>query len=95
MVNKSSYANRIQQSQEEKDQQAVKSAVKKAELQLQADIIATEESLVNAETNLELAKAAIPFNSQAIINAKIAVESAENGLKELQAIKLELFPASK
>ena len=95
MANKSSYANRIQQSQEEKDQQAVKSAVKKAELQLQADIIATEESLVNAETNLELAKAAIPFNSQAIINAKIAVESAANGLKELQAIKLELFPVTK
>jgi hypothetical protein len=67
----------------------------KVGLQLQADLLDTELSVADAENALEDAKAAIPFNTQNIVDAQIALESAQDGLKRAKAIQSELFPAGK
>jgi len=95
MAKASSYATRIQQSQEDKDQKAVAHSVKQAELQLQSDILETELSIVNAELSVESAKAGIPFNSQNIVAAENELEGYQNGMKKLLGYKAELFPAGK
>ena len=89
------YKDRIQQSQEDKNQQASSHQVKQAELQLQSDILETELSVANAEIAVEEAKGANPFNSQALINAESTLEGYQNGLKKLQQYKAELFPTTK
>ncbi len=91
METKSSYKERLQQSPEEKDQKALDYQVKRAEQQLAADILETESAVDDAEQALEEAKSAVPFNTQAIINAQVALETAKDGLKRAKALKAELF----
>lgn len=95
MGTKSSYANRRQQSQEEKDQQVLQHEVKQAELQLQSDILATELSVSNAEQAVESAKSSPNFSSTNIITAQDDLDSAKRGLKALLDLRSELFPAGK
>ena len=76
-------------SAEELSQEAVSFEVEKAKLQLNSDILATEQSLVNKKAELEDAKCTVPLNSMNIVNLQIEVESLEDGLKRLKALAKE------
>ena len=85
------YKELLLQSQEEKDQKDVQFQVEQAELQLQSDILATKQSLAEAKGNLEVSKASSPFQAARVVDFQIAVEALEDGLKRLEALKVELF----
>lgn len=76
-------------SNEELDQKEIQYAVEEAKLQLQSDILATEKSLASKKAELDDAKCTVPLNSINIINLQIEVESLEDGLKRLNALKKE------
>lgn len=76
-------------SSEELDQKEVQYAVDEAKLQLQSDILATEKSLASKKAELDDAKCSVPLNSSNIVNLQIEVESLEDGLKRLNALKKE------
>lgn len=79
------------QSSEEKEKEEVSYRVKTAELQLQADILATERSLAEAFAERKNAMFIQPFDPQEIINCSIHIEELQDGLKRLNALKSELF----
>jgi hypothetical protein len=81
----------LQQSSEERKEQDVQFEVKQAELQLSSDILATEKSLAEAMMKKTSAILSKPFDSQAIINLDIQIESLEDGLKRLNTLKEDLF----
>ena len=85
------YKELLLQSQEEKDQKDVQFQVEQAELQLQSDILATKQSLAKVKGSLEVNKSACPFNAADVVETQVAVESLEDGLKRLEALKVELF----
>ena len=63
-----------------------------AELQLQADILASERSVVSLKQMVENEKSAIPFNAKDIVNAIVKLEEAEAGVKILLSLQKQLFP---
>lgn len=85
------YQQLLQQSQQEKDQQALEFQVEEAKQQLEADILATKRSLAASKQDLLKAKSAQPFDAQKIINIQIRVEGLEDGLSRLLNLMEELF----
>ena len=85
------YQQLLQQSQQEKDQQALEFQVEEAKQQLEADILATKRSLASSRQDLLKAKSAQPFDAQKIINIQIRVEGLEDGLSRLLDLMEELF----
>ena len=85
------YQDLLQQSQQEKDQQALEFQVEEAKQQLEADILATKRSLAASKQDLLKAKSAQPFDAQKIINIQIRVEGLEDGLSRLLNLMEELF----
>lgn len=85
------YLDLRQQSEQEKELTAVQYEAKQAELQLSADILATEQSLAAKKHELETAKGGFPFDSTKIINLQVEVEGLEDGLKRLNKLKADLF----
>jgi hypothetical protein len=53
--------------------------------------LSTKRNIASAKKNLLRVKSTYPLNSQNIVNAQIAVEEAEEGLKRLEALREELF----
>jgi len=90
METKLSYIQLLQLSDKEKELQDIQYLAAQGNLQLQADILATNQELIEANQRLSNSKGAFPFNSQNILNAD--VESATNGLAALNALQTELFP---
>ena len=76
--------------QEEQNQKDVLSAVKRAALQLQADILSTEEALEDKKSKLEELETTYPLNTKAIIDTQIDIESLQEGIKRLNALKEKL-----
>lgn len=85
------YADLLQQSQQDKEGQEVAYKVKKAKLDLQADILATEQSLAEKQACLVRVKSEFPLAPQRIIDIEIEIEGLEDGLARLQALEEELF----
>lgn len=85
------YLDLRQQSEQEKELVEVQYQAKEADLQLSADILATERSLAAKKHELSTALGAFPFNSTNIINLQVEVEGLEDGLKRLNALKTQLF----
>jgi len=92
METKLSYIQLLQLSDKEKELQDIQYLAAQGNLQLQADILATNQELIEANQRLSNSKGAFPFNSQNILNAQADVESATNGLAALNALQTELFP---
>ncbi len=86
------YLERLQQSEQEKSAQEVQSQAKKANLKLQADILATEESLLDVNAKLEKAMCAYPLNLSRIIELQVESEGLKDGLDRAIALKVSLFP---
>lgn len=85
------YADLLGQSQSQKDAQELQFQVEESQQQLDADILSTKRNIASAKKNLLRVKSTYPLNSQNIVNAQIAVEEAEEGLKRLEALREELF----
>ena len=79
-----------QQSQEDKDQQGLSLVVEQGQLQLKADLLATQQALLVARSNYEKALTVIPFSPSLIIEAKKSINSLEEGIVELEKLE-ELF----
>jgi hypothetical protein len=85
------YKNQKLISTEEINNQQVEFNVRQAKLQLQADILSTEQLISDGEVKLKLAKQTYPFNSERIIDAQLKLEACQEGLKRLKELETELF----
>lgn len=62
-----------------------------AKLQVESDIIAAKKAVNAADKAFQKALSTQPFSPGAVINAKRDREDAEQDLKDLEALKAELF----
>jgi hypothetical protein len=58
---------------------------------LEADILATKRSLASERATLIRYKSQFPLVAQNIVNHQVKIESLEDGLARLNALKSELF----
>ena len=87
-----SYKQILEQSDSQLEQEGLVFRVESAKLQLQADLLEQQKALSQARQQLKTVYFH-QFNSSSIIDAKMVVRSLENGLKELEELQAELFPA--
>lgn len=66
-------------------------AVQQAALQVETDLLAAKGRLGEATRMYSKFVKSLPFNPANVINAKRAVADAEQDIKDLEAIKAELF----
>ena len=85
------YKNKKLISTDEINNQQVEFNVRQAKLQLQADILKTEQSISEIGAKLKLAKQTYPFNSERIIDSQLELEAYQEGLKRLKELETELF----
>ena len=85
------YKNQKMISTEQLNNQQVEFNVRQAKLQLQADILKTEQLISEGEAKLKLAKQTYPFNSERIIDSQLELEAYQEGLKRLKELETELF----
>lgn len=85
------YKNKKLISTDEINNQQVEFNVRQAKLQLQADILKTEQLISEVEAKLKLAKQTYPFNSERIIDGQLELEACQEGLKRLKKLETELF----
>lgn len=77
-------------SSKELSQKEVSCAVKKASLQLQSDLLASESALEDKKEQLNDAKTTYPLDVQKIIDIQLEIEQLEDGIKRAEALKEEL-----
>ena len=63
--------------------------VDEAKLQFDADVLNTKRALATKKAELEEAKTSYPLDTLKIINLQIEVESLQDGLSRLIALKTE------
>jgi len=85
------YKERLLQSDQEKAQEDVQFQVKQAELQLEADMLATQKSLAESEKTLAILKSSFPLQPDDIVETAGQVAELKAGLKFLEDLKKELF----
>lgn len=85
------YKNQKMISTEQLNNQQVEFNVRQAKLQLQADILKTEQLISEGEAKLKLAKQTYPFDSERIIESQLNLEAYQEGLKRLKELETELF----
>lgn len=85
------YKNKKLISPDEMNNQQVEFNVRQAKLQLQADILKTEQLISEGEAKLKLAKQTYPFDSERIIDSQLELEAYQEGLKRLKELETELF----
>lgn len=73
-------------------QEQLEVQLQEAQLQLQADRIATTRELNNARRDLKAAQIALPYQPKNIIILKGKVSTLEAGLKALDELEAEDFP---
>ena len=83
------YAKKELLSAEELNQQEVSYMVDEAKLQFDADVLNTKRALATKKAELEEAKTSYPLDTLNIINLQIEVESLQDGLSRLIALKKE------
>ena len=79
-----------QESPEEKDLAAMQLSLDQGKLQLDTDLLATQQELSKAKARYEKALRNKPFDPQSIIGYKNEVRSLEAGIEDLNSLK-ELF----
>lgn len=85
------YKDLLLQSAQEKEIQEVEFRVEEMAQSLEADILATKRSLASERATLVRYKSNFPLNAQYVIDSQIRIESLEDGLARLNALKQELF----
>lgn len=64
--------------------------VRKASLQLQADLLASESALEDKKNELAEVKTTYPLNVQDVINIQLDIEALEDGIKRTKCLQKEL-----
>lgn len=90
-VSQLKYKDLLLQSAQDKEAQEVEFRVEEMQQLLEADILATKRSLAGDRATLVRYKSQFPINPQNIVDAQIRIESLEDGLARLIALKQELF----
>ena len=85
------YKARLQQTDNQREESQLDYDVAQAELQMEADRLATKRSLTTAKQRLEEVKSARPLSVQAVLDAQVNVADYEAGLKAITALQTELF----
>ena len=85
------YKELLLQSSQEKELQEVEFRVEEMQQSLEADILATKRSLASERATLVRHKSQFPLRAQCVIDSQIKIESLEDGLARLNALKEELF----
>ena len=85
------YRDLLLQSSQEREAQEVEFQVEEMGQSLEADILATKRSLAGERATLVRYKSKFPLNAQHVIDTQIRIESLEDGLARLNALKQELF----
>lgn len=85
------YKELLLQSSQEKELQEVEFRVEEMQQSLEADILATKRSLASEKASLVRYKSQFPLNAQNVVNVQVKIESLEDGLARLIALKEELF----
>ena len=85
------YRDLLLQSAQDKELQEVEFRVEEMQQSLEADILATKRSLAGERATLVRYKSQFPLMAQYIIDSQIRIESLEDGLARLNALKQELF----
>jgi hypothetical protein len=85
------YKELLLQSSQEKELQEVEFRVEEMQQSLEADILATKRSLASEKASLVRYKSQFPLNAQNLVNVQVKIESLEDGLARLIALKEELF----
>ena len=65
--------------------------VKRADVQIQSDILGAEEAIAKADSDLSKAYGQSPFSSIACIEANRDLKEAKENLSDLKALRKELF----
>lgn len=77
-------------SAEEMSQKEISCMVRKASLQLQADLLASESALEDKKNKLAEVKTTYPLNVQDVINIQLDIEALEDGIKRTKCLQKEL-----
>jgi hypothetical protein len=85
------YKDLLLQSSQDKELQEVEFRVEEMQQSLEADILATKRSLAGERATLVRYKSQFPLMAQYVIDSQIRIESLEDGLARLNALKQELF----
>ena len=85
------YRDLLLQSSQDKEAQEVEFRVEEMQQSLEADILATKRSLAGERATLVRYKSQFPLMAQYVIDSQIRIESLEDGLARLNALKQELF----
>jgi len=85
------YRDLLLQSAQDKELQEVEFRVEEMQQSLEADILATKRSLAGERATLVRYKSQFPLMAQYVIDSQIRIESLEDGLARLNALKQELF----
>ena len=85
------YKDLLLQSSQDKELQEVEFRVEEMQQSLEADILATKRSLASEKATLVRYKSQFPLMAQFVIDSQIRIESLEDGLVRLSALKEELF----
>lgn len=85
------YKDLLLQSAQDKELQEVEFRVEEMAQSLEADILATKRSLAGERATLVRYKSQFPLAAQYVIDSQIRIESLEDGLARLIALKEELF----
>ena len=85
------YKDLLLQSAQDKELQEVEFRVEEMQQSLEADILATKRSLAGERATLVRYKSQFPLMAQHVIDSQIRIESLEDGLSRLNALKEELF----
>ena len=84
------YKTRKPLSEEEISQREVEKEVERARQQLSVDISETGFAIADKKEELDRAKTTSPLDTQVIIDLQVEIESLEDGLRRLNALKKEL-----
>ena len=84
------YKTRKPLSEEEISQREVAKEVERARQQLAADISETRFAIDDKKDELDRAKTTSPLDTQDIIDLQVEIESLEDGLRRLEALRKEL-----
>ena len=89
----SSYKERRQKSQAEKDELQLQYEAEDAQAQLKADITATSREITRKQREVEELRSAADYNPTAIIAAQQELKQYQEGLAALQKLEAEDFPS--
>lgn len=85
------YRDLISATEQEKQNDELDYVVQEGKLQLEADINETKKALSQAKRTLATQKAAVPFETTAVLKTMATIDGLEQNLARAEALLVELF----